>query len=66
MLTECHPHEMGTATERILRNALKFGTAGEVNLKEGVARAEGLELVPPNCIESVSPQGELYVAVGEL
>jgi len=43
MLAEYYTHEMGTAIERTLRNALKFGTTGEVNSKEGWETAEGLE-----------------------
>ena len=56
---------MGTATERMLRNALKFGTTGEVDSKEGVAPVERLKLAPPNRSEVVSPQLELNVAIGE-
>ena len=65
MLTEYHTHEMGTSTERHLRNALKFGTSGEVNSKEGRAHAEGLLVTPPNCIEVGTSQVELNGAVGE-
>ena len=65
MLTEYDTHEMVTFSERIIRNALKFGTAGEVNSKEGRALVEGFELVPPNCSEVGKPQGELDGAVGE-
>jgi len=65
MLTEYHTHEMLTVTERELRNALKFGTTGEVNSKEGGAPAEGLLITPPNCNEVGKPQVELDGAVGE-
>ena len=51
MLTEYHTHEMATATERTLRNALKFGQSGKVNSKEGVEFAEGLLVPSPNYIE---------------
>ena len=50
---------MRTATERKLRNALKFGQSGEVDPKQGVAFVEGLELAPPNFIKVGSPQVEL-------
>jgi len=56
---------MLTATKGLLRNALKFGTSGEVDSKEGVAPAEGYRLVPFNCIEVGSLQVELNGAVGE-
>jgi len=56
---------MGTATERMLRNALKFGTTGEVDSKEGVAPVERLKLAPPNRSEVWAFQGELDGAVGE-
>jgi len=56
---------MATATERIRRNALKFGTAGEVDTQEGRAQAEGLELAPPNCSDAGKPQVELDGAIGE-
>ena len=56
---------MVTLTERIIRNALKFGTSGEVNSKEGAAHAEGLELAPPKCIEVGAPQVELNGAMRE-
>ena len=59
MLTEYHTHEMVTATERKLRNALKFGTSGEVDSKEGRADAEGLLVAPPNCSEVMALQVEL-------
>ena len=65
MLTEYHAHEMATANERHLPNALKFGTTGEVNSKEGKAPAEWLLVAQPNCSEVGSPQGELNGAVGE-
>ena len=65
MLTEYHAHEMATATERTIRNALKFGTTGEVDSKEGRAQAEGMLLVPSNCSDVGAPQGELNGAVGE-
>ena len=56
MFIEYHTHEMPTITERKLRNALKFGTAGEVNSKEGVAEDEGLLLPPPNGSKVGAPQ----------
>jgi len=56
---------MATATERKLRNALKFGTAGEVDSKEGVAYAEGLELAPPNYSEVFAPPVDINGAVRE-
>ena len=65
MLAEYHAHEMATLSERILRNALKFGQSGEVNSKEGCAFVEGLLVAPPNCNEIESPQVELNGAVGE-
>ena len=46
---------MGTLIERKLRNALKFGTTGEVKAKERWENAEGLLLAPPNCIEVGTP-----------
>ena len=65
MLTEYHTHEMATASERSIRNALKFGQSGEVDSKEGRAQAEGLEFAPPNCSEVGIPQVELNGAIGE-
>ena len=65
MFTEYHTDEMVTITERKLRNALKFGHSGEVNSKEGVAPAEGLENAPSNCNEVGAPQVDLDGAVGE-
>ena len=65
MLAEYHTHKMGTATERSIRNALKFGQSGEVDSKEGVAIAERLELTPPNCSEVGTHQVELDGAMGE-
>ena len=65
MLTEYYSHETATASERKLWNALKFGTTGEVNSKEGRAHGEGLLLPPPNCREVVTPQVELNGAMGE-
>jgi len=56
---------MVTASERIPRNALKFGTYGEVNTKEGNEIAEGLLIAPPDCSEVGAPQVELDGAVGE-
>jgi len=56
---------MDTLTECMHQNALKFGTTGEVDSKEGVAFVEGLLLPPPNCSEVRAPQGELNGAVGE-
>ena len=65
MLTEYHTHEMVTLRERHLRNALKFGTSGEVNMKEGEAPIKGLLLPPPKCSEVGTPQVELNGSVGE-
>jgi len=65
MLTEYVTLEMGTATERHKRNALKFGTSGEVDSKEGWAFAKGLVVVPPNCSELVAPQEKFNGSVGE-
>jgi len=65
MLTEYHPHKMATATERKLWNALKFGTSGEVNSKEGMAQAEGFLLPPPNGSEIGTAQVEFDGAMGE-
>ena len=65
MLIEYHTHEMATGRERKPWNALQFGQSGEVDLKEGVALAEGIEIAPPNCSEVEAPQGELNGAVGE-
>jgi len=57
---------MVTACECCPWNALKIGTAGEVDSKEGVAPAEVLGIVtPPNCNEVGAPQVELNGAVGE-
>jgi len=56
---------MATATERLLRNALKFGQSGEVDSQEGKANVEGLELAPPDYSEVGAPQVELNGAVGE-
>ena len=39
--TEYYTHEVMSATERRLRNALKFGTSGEVNSAEGLEFAQG-------------------------
>ena len=68
MFNEYHAHEIVTATERNPRNALKFGTSGEVYSKEGRAQTEGLILLqfaPPNCSEAETTQGELNRALGE-
>ena len=65
MLTEYHTHEMVTATERSLWNALKFETTREVDSKEGATPAEGFLVPPPNCSEVGSPQVELDGAIGE-
>ena len=65
MLTEYHTHEMATASQRTLRNALKFGQSGEVDSKEAGAQAECLELAPPNCSEVGASQVELNGTVGE-
>jgi len=56
---------MATAAERQLRNALKFGTAGEVHSQDGCTIPEGLLLPPPNHREVGEPQGELDGAMGE-
>ena len=56
---------MATARERSLRNALKFGTAGEVDSKEGFTIPEGLMLAPPNRSEVGAPQGEVNGTLGE-
>ena len=63
VFTEYHTHEMVTISERHLRNALKFGAASEVDSKEGAAIADGLVLVPPNCSEVETHQGEIDGAV---
>jgi len=65
VITEYYAHEMVTAKEHSLWNALKFRTSGEINSKEGVAIAEGTELLPPNCSEAGSHQVELDRGVGE-
>ena len=65
MFPEYHLHEVGTIKEHQLWNALKFGTAGEVNSKEGAALVEGFDHAPPNCNEVGAPQGELDGANGE-
>ena len=56
---------MVTFSERTIRNALKFGTTGEVYSKEGLAHAEGFLFAPPNCSEVVALPVELNGAVGE-
>ena len=66
MFTEYHINEMATERERILRNALKFGTSREVNSKEGGALAERSELAPPDCSEFRASQVNLNGAVGEV
>ena len=58
MLTEYHTHEMLAATERMLRDALKFGTAGEVDTKKGGAHAEGLLALQSAFSEVGTPQVE--------
>jgi len=65
MLTEYHTHEMGTGTERIPRNALKFGQSGEVDSKQGGAHTEGWVIPQPNISEVMTPQVELNGAVVE-
>ena len=65
MHTEYQAHEMVTVNERHLRNALKFGTTGEVDSKEGEAPAERLIIAQPNCSEVRKPQVEFNGAVGE-
>ena len=56
---------MATLSERKLRNALKFGTAGEVNSQEGRAIAERYVPGPPNNSAVGAPQVKLNGAVGE-
>ena len=56
---------MVTVSERTHRNALKFGTTGEVNSKEEWAQAEGFLFTRLNCSEVGIPQVELNGAVGE-
>ena len=56
---------MATVTKRHLRNALKSGTAGEINSKQGRASAEGMDLAPTNGSEVGEPQVELNGAIGE-
>jgi len=65
VFTEYHTLEILTAKERILWNALKFGTTGEVDSTERVALAEGLPAVPPNYSEIGTHQGELNEAIGD-
>ena len=65
MFTEYHTHEMVTARERLLWNALKFGTSGEIYSKEGCATAERLLVAPPNCSEVGTLQVEIDGAVEE-
>jgi len=50
---------MLTVSERHIRNALKFGTTGKVDSKEGEAIAEEFLLAPPNCSEVGTPQLDL-------
>ena len=50
---------MVTASKRIIRNSLKFGTTGEVDSKEGGAIAEGLLVAPRKQSEVGTPQVEL-------
>jgi len=57
---------MATVTERKPWNALEFGQSREDDTREGVAPAEGLITVPPNCSEVGSPQEELNGTVGEV
>ena len=56
---------MLAARESMLRNALKFVTAREVDSKEGGAQAEELLLPPPNYSEIGTPQVEIDGAVRE-
>ena len=56
---------MVTLSKSKIWNALKFGTAREVNSKEGEATAEGLMLPSRNYSEIGAPQVELDGAVGE-
>ena len=56
---------MATLIESKLRNALKFGTTGEVDPKEGAAIAEGLLVLQPDSSDAGAPPGELNRAVGE-
>jgi len=58
---------METASERLIWNALKFGTTREVNSKEGVATVEGmLLLAPPNSSEVGTSHEDFDGAVGEI
>ena len=56
---------MSTATERNLRNTLKFETAGEVDSQEGWEITEGLPPATPNCSKVGASQEELNGTVGE-
>jgi len=55
---------MVTGSEHHLRNALKFGTTGEVNSQEGVTPTEWL-LDSPIYSEVGAPQRKLNRAMGE-
>jgi len=63
-VTEYHIHKMFTVVERILPNALKFGTAGEINSKKGRAPTEKRFAIPPNCSKVRASQVEIDAAVG--
>ena len=63
MLTEYHTHEMVTAIERLLWNALKFGTTREVESKEGGVTAEGWLVAPRKCKDIGTLQCKLNGAV---
>ena len=65
MFAEYHTHEMVTARELMIRNALKFGASHEVDSQEGLVQVEGLELAPPNYSEVWAPQVELNRAIRE-
>ena len=65
MFTEYHAHEMLTASERKLRNALKFGTAGKVNSQERLKIRQGSSSNHHNSSEVAAPQVELNGAVDE-
>ena len=57
---------MVTLSKRKLRNALKFGTAGEVDSKEGFQFSERENFAPHNCSEVGTPQGEINGTIGEV
>ena len=69
MLTKYHTLEMVAVSERKLRNALKFGTTGEVNSKKRLNFSErhspSCHIIPPNGSEGGALQVDLDGAVGE-